>query len=93
VARWQGAELDLSRPLSTERICEAAQADPRINEYAGPYFSMTGLPSCVRPAEPLARAVYETGWRAPYAAGPSRDQLVEVIDGALSTARTVGAGT
>ena len=79
VARWQGAELDLTRPLSTERICEAAQSDPRINEYAGPYFAMTELPSCLRPAEPLARAVYETGWRAPYATGPSRDQLVEVI--------------
>jgi hypothetical protein len=84
VARWQGADLDLSRPLSTERICEAAQADPRIYEHAGPYFSMTGLPSCVQPAEPLARAVYETGWRAPYAAGPSRDELVEVIRGAAS---------
>jgi 2-polyprenyl-6-methoxyphenol hydroxylase-like FAD-dependent oxidoreductase len=82
VARWQGAGLDLSRPLSTERICEAAQADPRINEYAGPYFAMTELPSCLQPAEPLARAVYETGWRAPYATGPSRDQLVEVIDAA-----------
>ena len=86
VARWQGAALDLSRPLSTERICEAAQADPRINEYAGPYFAMTALPSCLQPAEPLARAVYETGWRAPYATGPSRDQLVEVIHGAVATA-------
>jgi 2-polyprenyl-6-methoxyphenol hydroxylase-like FAD-dependent oxidoreductase len=86
VARWQGAALDLSRPLSTERICEAAQADPRINDYAGPYFAMTGLPSCLQPAEPLARAVYETGWRAPYATGPSRDQLVEVIQGAVATA-------
>ena len=82
VARWQGAGLDLSRPLSTERICEAAQADPRINEYAGPYLAMTELPDCLQPAEPLARAVYETGWRAPYAPGPSRDQLVEVIRGA-----------
>ncbi|MBC2933961.1 hypothetical protein [Nocardioides sp. zg-1228] len=80
VARWQGAELDLARPLTTERIREAAQADPRIGEYAGPYFSMTALPSCPTPAEPLARAVYETGWRAPYAAGPSRDELVAVIE-------------
>lgn len=79
VARWQGAELDLARPLTTERICEAAQADPRINEYADPYFSMTALPRCLTPAEPWARAVYETGWRAPYADGPSRDELVAVI--------------
>jgi hypothetical protein len=87
VARWQGAQLDLTRPLSTERICEAAQADSRINEYAGPYFAMTALPNCLQPAEPLARAVYETGWRAPYAPGPSRDQLVEVIDSAVSSRR------
>jgi 2-polyprenyl-6-methoxyphenol hydroxylase-like FAD-dependent oxidoreductase len=86
VARWQGAALDLTRPLTTERICEAAQSDPRINEYAGPYFAMTALPSSLQPAEPLARAVYETGWRAPYAPGPSRDQLVVVIDDAVSLA-------
>ncbi len=86
VARWQGAALDLTRPLSTEQICEAARADPRINEYAGPYFAMTALPSCLQPAEPLARAVYETGWRAPHAPGPTRDQLVEVIDRAVASA-------
>jgi hypothetical protein len=85
VARWQGAGVDLSRPLTTERICEAAQVDPRIYEYAGSYFAMTALPSCLQPAEPLARTVYETGWRAPYAAGPSRDELVEVIRGAAPT--------
>ncbi|UMG91405.1 hypothetical protein [Nocardioides sp. TF02-7] len=84
VARWQGVELDLTRPLSSERICEAAQADPAIGEYAGPYFAMAALPSCLQPAEPLARAVYETGWRAPYAPGPTRDQLVEVIQDAVA---------
>ena len=47
---------------------------------------MTDLPSCLEPAAPLARAVYETGWRPPYADGPSRDQLVAVIDRAVSTA-------
>lgn len=80
VARWRGAELDLAQPLTTERICEAAQADPRVYEYAGPYFAMTALPSCVRPAEPLARAVYETGWRAPFATGPTRDELARVLE-------------
>ncbi|WP_051549342.1 FAD-dependent oxidoreductase [Nocardioides sp. URHA0032] len=86
VARWQGAALDLTGPLTTERICEAAQADPRINEYAEPYWAMTALPTCLQPAEPLARAVYESGWRPSYAPGPSRDQLVTVIHGAASTA-------
>ena len=87
VARWQGAALDLTRPLTTEQICEAARADPRINEYAGPYLAMTALPSCLQPAEPMALAVYETGWRAPYAPGPTRNQLVDVIENALSSVR------
>ena len=85
VARWQGAALDLSRPLSTGGSARQPKPFPRINDYAGPYFAMTGLPSCLQPAQ-AARAVYETGWRAPYAAGPSRDQLVEVIQGAVATA-------
>ena len=33
----------------------------------------------LRAAEPWARAVYETGWRAPYSPGPSRDELVAVL--------------
>ena len=82
VARWQGADLDLGRPLTSTRICDAAQVDPRIGEHAGPFFAMRALPEVLAPAEPLARAVYQTGWRAPYAQGPSRNHLVEVIRGA-----------
>ncbi len=79
VEAWQGAGLDLGRPLTSTRICDAAQADPRIGAHAGPFFAMVALPSCLAPAEPLARAVYETGWRAPYSPGPSRDELVDVV--------------
>ena len=39
----------------------------------------TALPETLRPAEPLARAVYESGWRPPYSPGPTRDELVEVV--------------
>jgi 2-polyprenyl-6-methoxyphenol hydroxylase-like FAD-dependent oxidoreductase len=76
---WQGADVDLSRPLSSTRILDAAQVDPRISAYAGPFQSMTVLPDALAPAEPLARAVYETGWRPAYTDGPTRDQLVDVI--------------
>ena len=42
-------------------------------------FAMTAMPQTLRPAEPLARAVYQNGWRPTYAPGPTRDELVDVI--------------
>ena len=89
VRRWQGEEVDLSQPLTTDLVAAAAAADPRIMEHAGGYFSMTALPATLAPAEPLARAVFESGWRPPYAAGPTRDELVAIIDGALRGETTV----
>ena len=86
VERWQGAELDLSRPLTSGAICGAAEVDPRIYQHSGPFMSMTALPESLAPAEPWARAVYESGWRPAYSEGPSRDELVAVIENALATA-------
>jgi len=42
-------------------------------------FAMTAMPQTLRPAEPLARAVYQNGWRPMYAPGPTRDEPVDVI--------------
>jgi 2-polyprenyl-6-methoxyphenol hydroxylase-like FAD-dependent oxidoreductase len=86
VRRWQGEDIDLSGPLTSDLIAAAVQADPRIGQYAGGYFSMTALPETLRPAEPWARAVYETGWRPPYAEGPTRDELVDLISRTLVAA-------
>ena len=83
VRRWQGADLDLTQPLTSTAILDAAQVDPRINEYAGPFASMRTTLHDLRAAEPMARAVYETGWRPPYSPGPTRDELVAIIQGAL----------
>ena len=83
-ALWQGADIDLGRTLSSTRILDAAQVDDRISAYASGYIAMTELPSVLAPAEPLARAVYETGWRAPYTEGPGRDELVAVVEEALA---------
>jgi hypothetical protein len=47
---------------------------------------MTALPQTLRPAEPLARAVYQNGWRPAYAPGPTRDELVDVIRAAVPAA-------
>jgi 2-polyprenyl-6-methoxyphenol hydroxylase-like FAD-dependent oxidoreductase len=86
VRRWQGADLDLDAPLTSSAILDAAQVDPRIQEYAGPFGGMQIDLDALRAAEPMARAVYESGWRAPYSPGPTRDELVSVIRGALQPA-------
>jgi 2-polyprenyl-6-methoxyphenol hydroxylase-like FAD-dependent oxidoreductase len=86
VRRWQGEDVDLSIPLTSDLIAAAVEADPRIGQHAGGYFEMTALPETLRPAEPLARAAYEKGWRPAYAPGPTRDELVDVIRSAGSAA-------
>lgn len=86
VRRWQGEDVDLSIPLTSDLIAAAVEADPRIGQHAGGYFAMTELPETLRPAEPLARAVYQDGWRPTYAPGPTRDELVDVIRVAVRAA-------
>jgi 2-polyprenyl-6-methoxyphenol hydroxylase-like FAD-dependent oxidoreductase len=86
VRRWQGEDIDLGAPLTSDLIAAAAEADPRIGQAAAGYFAMTALPETLRPAEPLARAVYQDGWRPAYAPGPTRDELVDVIRGAVLAA-------
>lgn len=76
VRRWQGHDLDLEGPLTSAAIVAAAQADPRIEPMVMPFLAMTALPASLADAEPLARAAYETGWRAPLATGPTRDELL-----------------
>jgi 2-polyprenyl-6-methoxyphenol hydroxylase-like FAD-dependent oxidoreductase len=86
VRRWQGEDLDLSIPLTSDLIAAAVEADPRIGRHAAGYFAMTALPETLRPAEPLARAVYRDGWRPTCAPGPTRDELVDVIRVAVPAA-------
>ena len=90
MAAWSGGgrvdDLDLSIPLTSDLIAAAVEADPRIGQHAGGYFAMTALPETLRPAEPLARAVYQDGWRPSYAPGPTRDELVDVIRPAVPAA-------
>jgi hypothetical protein len=83
VRRWQGEDLDLSVPLTSDLIAAAIEADPRIGQHAAGYFGMTAMPESLRPAEPWARAVYQDGWRPAYAPGPTRNELVDVIRSAM----------
>jgi hypothetical protein len=76
VRRWHGHDIDLARSLSPAAIVAAAAAEPAIWPHALGYLAMTALPASVAPAEPLARAVYEGGWRVPAGDGPTRDEIV-----------------
>jgi hypothetical protein len=51
---------------------------------AAGYLSMAALPATLREAEPIAREVYAGGWRPAYAAGPGRDELVEIVARAVA---------
>ncbi|MEP6463688.1 MAG: FAD-dependent monooxygenase [Frankiaceae bacterium] len=86
VARWQGADVDLTRPLPSDLIVAAAATERQLHRYTIPYMTMSALPATLAEAEPLARAVYQTGWRPEYAEGPTRDQLVDLIDATLAAA-------
>jgi hypothetical protein len=83
--------VDLTRRLPSDLIMAAAAVDPRINERLSGYFGMFALPSSLDPAEPLARAVYESGWRPPYSPGPSRDELVDIVVKALHRTAAVAS--
>jgi hypothetical protein len=87
VRRWQGADVDLDRPLTSNAIVAAAPHEPAIAPHLGGYLAMTALPSSLAPAEPLARGVYESGWRPPSSDGPTRDDLVALIDTTLANQR------
>ena len=69
----------------------ASAVDERIGASMPGYLSMLELPSCLDPAEPLARAVYETGWRPPYSPGPTRDELVDLVHEAVRATDAGGA--
>jgi 2-polyprenyl-6-methoxyphenol hydroxylase-like FAD-dependent oxidoreductase len=84
VRRWGGGDVDLSRRLPSDLILGAGAADPAILRGTGGYISMLELPSSLDPVEPLARALYETGWRAPAPDGPSRAELREIVAAALA---------
>ena len=91
VRSWQGADIDLSGPLTSAAIVAAAQSDVRIAPILGGFLGMTELPASLAPAEPLARAVYESGWRAPLSEGPSRHELVDLLEATVGRRSTESA--
>jgi 2-polyprenyl-6-methoxyphenol hydroxylase-like FAD-dependent oxidoreductase len=84
VRRWEGGDVDLTRRLTSDLILAAAAEEPRIEQVSVGYLSMRELPSCLDPVEPLARGVYESGWRPASTPGPDRSQLREILADALA---------
>jgi hypothetical protein len=83
VRRWEGGDVDLTRRLPSDVLLAAAEREPSIATAGGGYFAMVALPSSLDGVEPLARAVYETGWRPAFTPGPTRSELREVVAAAL----------
>jgi 2-polyprenyl-6-methoxyphenol hydroxylase-like FAD-dependent oxidoreductase len=86
VLRWQGVPLDVEAPLTSTSIAAAGRQDPRIMAAAGPYSGLQAPPAALHEYEELAREVYRSGWRPSYDEGPSRDELVAILRGALAPA-------
>jgi hypothetical protein len=83
--RWAGEDVDLTGPrLPSDLVLEAAKMDERVGRAVGPYLSMQALPSVLEPVEPLARVVYQSGWRPAPAPGPNRRELAEIVDAAAA---------
>jgi 2-polyprenyl-6-methoxyphenol hydroxylase-like FAD-dependent oxidoreductase len=81
--RWGGEDVDLYLPrLPSDLVMEASRVDERIGPAIGPYVAMRALPAVLDAVEPLARVVYESGWRPALAAGPNRRELSEIVDAA-----------
>lgn len=76
--RFHDEELDFDQPLPADLICDAALAEPALEEAVGGYRAMMALPTSLRAVEEKARAVYQSGWRPPVA-GPSRAEIAALI--------------
>ena len=76
--RFAGEDLDLEARIPSDVVCECAQVDPSIMSAALPYFGMLAGPGVLDSVQDAARAVLRTGWRPPYAEGPTREDLVRL---------------
>ena len=57
--------------MPSDLILAAASGRPTDQGRPSTYMAMRELPACLDAVEPLARAVYATGWRRPYSPGPT----------------------
>jgi 2-polyprenyl-6-methoxyphenol hydroxylase-like FAD-dependent oxidoreductase len=79
IRRWSGGDVDVSRPLPSDLIIQAAEADPSLMRVVGPYLAMLVPPSALDTIEPTARELYAGGWRPTPPEGPTRDELAAIV--------------
>jgi hypothetical protein len=77
--RWAGADVDLTRPLPSDLIVAATEADPALFPLVGPYLGMRALPASLDAARPRATEIYASGWRPRVPDGPTRDELADLV--------------
>ena len=81
--RYAGDErIDLDAPLPSGVMVNAALEDPSLLPLIGPYLLMVAPPSSLARAEPLVKEKLRAGWVPPYAEGPTRGELIAVMEAA-----------
>jgi hypothetical protein len=66
-------------PPTRYRRFVATAIDLTIMAAAGPYLGMLGGPAVLEQVQEKARTVLRTGWRPPYAEGPNRRHLAQLV--------------
>ncbi|MEO6206151.1 MAG: FAD-dependent oxidoreductase [Mycobacteriales bacterium] len=84
--RYAGEPIDIEGPLASNVVVAAAAHDPSLMPVVLRYLGMLSLPASLAEAEPRARELLRSGWRPTYAAGPTRDQLVDIIGASVQSA-------
>jgi 2-polyprenyl-6-methoxyphenol hydroxylase-like FAD-dependent oxidoreductase len=77
--RWAGGDVDLTRPLPSDLVMAATEADPALFTVVGPYLGMRALPASLDAVQDRVRDIYAGGWRPPVPDGPTRDELADVV--------------
>ena len=85
VRRWSGEDVDLTRPLPSDLVMAAAQADPDMMKTVGPYQAMLAPPDSLNAIQARARDIYASGWRPPTPHGPTREDLADLVTAAASS--------
>ena len=79
LSRWRGEPINFSQPLPSDLICSVAEFDPSVMPTVGLYWSMLAGPSVLSSIERRAREQIQNGFRPAVPAGPTRDELADLI--------------
>jgi 2-polyprenyl-6-methoxyphenol hydroxylase-like FAD-dependent oxidoreductase len=82
IRRWSGGDVDLTRPLPSDLIVAAVQADPEMIKIVGPFQAMLTPPGSLDAVQARAQDIYASGWRPAVPPGPTRDELADLMTAA-----------